>query len=262
MIDLPGYLARIGVQSAPRPDLRSLEALHVAHVGAIPFENLDVRLGRPIRLDAEGLEDKLVGRRRGGYCFEQNTLFASALRSLDFDVDTLEARVRPPGATAPLPRTHMALLVRVGGDRWLADVGFGGAGPLRPVPLDGTVSEQPEGGYVVVEERGGVRVLRRREASGWRDLYAFSLHPALPVDFEVANYFTSTHPRSPFVTGLTVQRSLPSARLVLRGRTLRTTAQGEETVREITIAELPGLLRETFGLDVTDEEAMSALGDD
>ena len=136
MIDLEAYLRRIGVSDELGPDLASLEAVHIAHLEAIPFENLDVRLGRPIRLDPESLHAKLIARRRGGYCFEQNGLFASALRSIGFRVETLEARVRPRDGTGPYPRTHMALRVSVGDGDYLADVGFGAFGPLLPVPLD------------------------------------------------------------------------------------------------------------------------------
>ena len=120
--DLDAYLHRVGDAGPVGPDLETLRRLQAAHLGAIPFENLDVRLGRPVGLDLASLQAKLVRRRRGGYCFEQNTLFAAVLRAIGFDLRTLEARVRPPGATSPLPRTHMLLRVDVGGDPWLADV--------------------------------------------------------------------------------------------------------------------------------------------
>lgn len=263
MIDLAAYLGRIGLSEEKLgPDLASLEALHLAHLDAIPFENVDVRLRRPIRLDSESLHAKLVARRRGGYCFEHNTLFAAALSAIGFRVDTLEARVRPAEAKAPLPRTHMTLRVRLAKSDYLADVGFGASGPLLPVPLDGETSRQTSGDFAVQPERGDALVLRRRPGSGpWQDLYAFTLAPALPVDFEVASHYTSTYPSSAFVNTLTVQRNRPSARHVLRGRTYSVFADQEETVREISPDELPGLLRETFGLDLTDEEALEALGD-
>lgn len=259
MIDLDAYLRRVGVAADLAPDLSALRTLQVAHLAAIPFENVDVRLGSPIRLDIESLQAKLVHRRRGGYCFEHNTLFAAALRAIGFHVDTLEARVRPRGSTATLPRTHMTLRVAVNGQSWLADVGFGGDGPLQPVPMDGTLSEQPDGAFEVGEEDGGLRVLRREIAGEWYDMYAFPLTPAFPVDFEVGSHYTSTHPASPFVNTLTVQRSETEGRLMLRGRVLTSRVGGEETVREITDDELPVLLRDRFGLDVTDEEVRLAL---
>lgn len=262
MIDLDAYLDRIGLAGTPEPTADALATLHLAHLEHIPFENIDVRLRRPIGLDLDSLVTKLVRARRGGYCFEHNTLFAAVLRVLGFEVSTLEARVRPPGATRPLPRTHMTLEVRVGERAWLADVGFGGSGPLLPVPLDGSRSEQPDGAYAVHREDAGTFVLRRGERGEWRDLYAFTRTPALPVDFEVAHHFTSTHPGSPFLETLTVQRSEPSARYMLRGRTYTVLAGGDESVREIGREELTALLRGSFRLDIPEEEARRALGGD
>jgi len=195
-----------------------------------------------------------MGRRRGGYCFEQNTLFAAALTAIGFEVATLEARVRPPGATSTLPRTHMVLRVDIDGRAWLADVGFGGDGPLAPVPLDGQVSEQADGAYRVAQESDAIRALSREGRERWTDLYAFALTPALPVDFEVANHFTSTYPSSIFRKSLTVQRSAPATRRILRNSTYTTRHLDEQVQREITSSELPFLLRDEFGLELTAEE--------
>ncbi len=262
MIDLDAYLRRIGVADEIGPDPASLHTLHVAHLDRIPFENVDVRLGRPIRLDAESLHGKLVARQRGGYCFEQNTLFAAALRKIGFDVDTLEARVRPRDGTGPYPRTHMTLRVRVDGLDCLADVGFGSFGPLHPVPLDGSVSRQPDGEYAVQEESEGTLVLRcRTDDGGWHDQYAFTLAPALPVDFQVANHYTSTFPESAFVNTLTVQRSTVAGRYVLRGCVYQTRHGAEVDEREVSADEAVELLSDPFGLDVSEEEAARAFAD-
>lgn len=261
-LDIEGYLDRISFTERGARGVERLEALHSAHVLTIPFENIDVRLGRPIGLDVESLQAKLVRRRRGGYCFEHNTLFSTALRILGFDVATLEARVRPAGATAILPRTHMTLLVRVEDRELIADVGFGGTGPLLPVPLDGTISEQPGGDYRVVTGDGGALVLQWRWLGEWRDLYSFTLVPALPIDYVMANHFTSTHPSSGFVHRLTVQKTELDSRHMLRGRSYMIRAGEDETVREVSDEELPDLLRERFGLDVSDEEARLALGNE
>jgi N-hydroxyarylamine O-acetyltransferase len=263
--DLDAYLARTGRPDVARTaDLATLRRLHEAHLGQIPFENLDVRLGRAGGLDLESLQGKMVRRRRGGYCFEQNTLFAAVLRALGFAVDTLEARVRPPGALAPLPRTHMLLAVTANGRRWLTDVGFGGDGPLEPVPLDGAESVQPGGAYVAAEEAGGVRVLRRRGAAGddgWVDLYAFTLTPALPVDFQVAHHYTSTFPRSPFVNTLTAQRTTAELRQMLRGRSYVEKRGTAEVRRELGDDQVVALLRDDFGLDVEPDDVRRALAD-
>lgn len=251
--NLDDYLARVGFDGEREAALSTLEALHVAHLGRIPFENVDVYLGRPGSLDLGSLQARMVRARRGGYCFEQNTLFAAALRSLGFQVATLEARVRPEGATATLPRTHMLLRVSADGRGWLADVGFGGDGPLLPVPLDGALQEQPDGAYRVEQEDDGVHVLTVRRNGRWRDLYAFTLAPALPVDFEVAHHYTSTHPRSRFLLTLTVQRVEPQRRRSLRGLSYTEHTGGTQTTWEISREELPALLRDGFGLDLADD---------
>jgi len=251
--DLDAYLSRIGSPAVGVPDLATLEAVHRGHATHIPFENLDVYLGRPVAIDLPAIEAKLVRGGRGGYCFEQNSLLAAALRALGFAVDPLEARVRPPGATAPLPRTHMVLRVDVAGRDWLADVGFGGDGPLLPVPLDGAVSEQPGDAYRVDPEGDGVRVLRRRVDGRWIDVYAFTLAPVEPVDLEVAHHYTSTHPRSRFVLTMTAQRSEPHVRHVLRGRRYAVVRDGVESARDLADHELAPLLRDTFRLRLDDD---------
>jgi N-hydroxyarylamine O-acetyltransferase len=260
-MNLDAYLSRI-LYDGPRAPTRSvLEQLHRRHLSTIPFENLDVRLRRPVGLDLDSLEAKLVRKRRGGYCFEQNTLFAAVLRGLGFEVRTLEARVRPEAATAPLPRTHMTLEVEVEGAAWLADVGFGGDGPIEPVPLDGTVREQAGLAYRVARERDAVHVLQQRRQGAWRDLYAFARDPALPIDFAVAHHYTSTHPRSPFVNTLTVQRSIVGTRWILRGRTFTIRKGEQESVFEVPESDLHGLLRDPFGLDVPEEDVRRAVAD-
>ena len=257
-LNLGAYFERIGSTGPREASLETLAALHTAHLGTIPFENLDVLLGRRIRLDLASLQAKVVDGRRGGYCFEQNTLFAAVLRHLGFQVTTLEARVRPPGATRTLPRTHMVLRVGLTDRAVLADVGFGGDGPLRPVELDGRVSEQGDDAYRIVEE-SAVRVLQIRRPDGWRDLYAFTLDQALPIDFEVANHYTSTWPESPFVTTLTAQLSLSGERRILRGRTLTLRRAGVETTRQIEDSGLLNLLRDEFGVDAPDDTDLEAL---
>jgi N-hydroxyarylamine O-acetyltransferase len=257
-LDLESYLQRIGHRGPRSLDLATLQALHVAHLAAIPFENLDVRLGRRIALDLPALERKLVEGRRGGYCFEQNTLFAAALAALGFPVETLEARVRPPGTQTPLPRTHMVLAVRVAERDYLCDVGFGGDGPLWPVPLDGGPSRQPDGVLEVMHEGELLHVLRRHGPAGAADLYAFTRQPVLAIDYEVANHYTATHPESRFRKTFTVQRSLPGERHILRDGVYTLRRDGEERVREVPRDELGALLRDVFGLRVSDAEVRQA----
>jgi N-hydroxyarylamine O-acetyltransferase len=245
--DLAAYLDRVGLAAPPEPTAAGLAALHLAHATHIPFENLDVLLGRPIRLDPDGLQRKLVRDRRGGYCFEQNALLAAALEAVGFRVTRFAARVRF-GATRTLPRTHMLLCVEADGREWLADVGFGGGGPLLPLRLDDPAEQRQFHWAYRIAEEGGVRVLRSARPAGWQDLYAFTREPQETADYEVANYYVSTHPDSPFTRTLAVQFATPEVRYMLRNRELTVErADGVET-RVVAGDELPELLSKLFGL--------------
>lgn len=223
MLDLPGYFQRVRYRGGTNADLETLKALHLAHATHIPFENLDILLGRPIPLDLARVQAKLVGEERGGYCFEQNKLFAAVLRELGFSITPLAARVRPrPGVL--LPRTHMCLRVRIDHSYWIADVGFGGEGLLLPVPMTGEVVQQFLWQYRLMEESSGVYVMQSLVNGHWHDMYALTLEPQEDVDFELANYYVSTHPESRFVRTLTVQLPTPERRQILRNREFITDA--------------------------------------
>ena len=250
-LDLGAYFPRIGFDGEVRPDLATLRALHQAHATTIPFENLDVQMGLPIRLDLASLQDKLVRRRRGGYCFEQNSLFLAVLHRLGFEVIPCEARVRL-GAVGLLPRTHMLLLVRLEGGTWLCDVGFGGAGLLHPVPVDGLAHPQFLSTFRVVEEAGGegVKALQSFHHGAWEDLYAFRAEERFPVDFEMANHYTSTHPESRFLKTLTAQLAGTEVRRILRNRAYAEIRGEVVEGRELAPGEVIPILRNAFGLDV------------
>jgi N-hydroxyarylamine O-acetyltransferase len=250
-LDLAGYLRRVEYEGALEPTEEVLRALHLAHATHIPFENLDILLGRPIRLDLASLQAKLVHGGRGGYCFEQNALLAAVLEEIGFTVTRLAGRVRY-GTTTVLPRTHMLLLVRCEGRTWLADVGFGAEGLLHPVPFrDGEVSEQFTWSYRVVQE-DGLWVLQSMHGQGWTDLYAFTLEPQHAVDYEMANHFTSTHPESRFRKTVTAQLAAPGVRRVLRGGELVVDDGAEVTRRIVGPDELLAVLAESFGLRLPD----------
>jgi N-hydroxyarylamine O-acetyltransferase len=218
-IDLDAYLARIGYSGCLDPTVETLRGLHFGHATCIPFENLDILLGRGITLDLKSLQAKLVERRRGGYCFEHNTLFAAILESLGFAVTRLAARVRF-GSKTIRPRSHMLLSVDVDGEPWLADVGFGGEGLLYPICLhQEDEARQGVWRYRVYPE-GEVHVLQSLHAEGWFDLYAFTREIQYPVDYIVSNHFTSTYPDSPFVRSLVAQRNGPDVRWALHDREL------------------------------------------
>ncbi|HET6879494.1 MAG TPA: arylamine N-acetyltransferase [Pirellulales bacterium] len=247
-MDIDAYFARIGYTGPREATLAVLEALHLAHATHIPFENLDVQLGRPIAIDLASIEAKLVQGGRGGYCFEQNTLLAAALNELGFGVTSLAARVRL-GATRVLPQTHMLLAVDVGGERWLADVGFGTGGLLMPLRLrSGEVARQFSWTFRLREE-GNHLALESLRGGTWQDIYVFSLDPRYPVDFEMANHYVSTHPASRFVQTLAVQRQSPGACYLLRNRELTCIRGDQTTVTEIIDDEdLLAVLKDTFGL--------------
>jgi len=246
-LDLAAYLRRIGYAGELAPTRATLDALHLAHATSIPFENLDILLGVPVRLDLASLQAKLVASRRGGYCFEQNALFAAVLEHIGFAVTRLAARVRY-GTNRVLPRTHMTLRVDVGNTPLLADVGFGGDGLLLPVPLDGRTLEQFAWAFRVGHEKGA-HVLQSRREDEWQDLYAFTDEAQLPVDYEIANHYTSTHPDSRFTQILTAQRIAPHARRILRDRTYvedRGTTSSTRTLRDDV--EVVSMLADEFGL--------------
>ena len=253
---LDAYLQRIDYSGDLRPSAAVLAALHLAHATHIPFENLDVLRGVPIRLDLDSLQGKLVDARRGGYCFEHNLLFSAVLEELGFAVTRLAARVRHR-RTDVAPRTHMLLLVHVDGQTWLADVGFGAEGLLLPVPFGAEeesrqfawtyrVKASPEGPALRDEW-----ALQSKRGEEWVDMYAFTLEPQQQIDYEVANHYTSTHPESRFVKGLTVQLPTPAARTALRNRELTVDAGGATTSRVMADdEEIRRVLQETFGLPV------------
>ncbi len=213
-LDLGAYFGRIGYAGPCAADIATLRAIQALHPAAIAFENLDPLLGRPVRLDLASLQAKLIGTRRGGYCFEHNTLLAAVLEALGFKVTPLAARVRwmVPPERAEGPRTHMLLRVDLADGPWLADVGFGGFLLAGPVRLQPGIEQPTPGGVMRVLEGDGRFTLQTALPDGWHDLYRFTLEPQVAADFVVANWFTSTHPAALFTGNLLVQRLTPEGR--------------------------------------------------
>jgi N-hydroxyarylamine O-acetyltransferase len=219
VLDLASYMSRVEYTGELRPSVECLHALHLAHATHVPFENIEVLLRRPMPLDLESLWRKLVVDRRGGYCFEQNTLFAAVLEQVGFRVRRLAARVRM-GAAGVRPRLHMLLAVEADGRQWLADVGFGGDALLYPVAwLPGETSTQFAWKYRLVEEPSEY-VLQTWRADGWVDLYSFTMEEQHAADYEVANFYTSAHPESFFRAQLMVHVPGPEVRVTLVNRRL------------------------------------------
>ncbi|WP_371526807.1 arylamine N-acetyltransferase [Streptomyces sp. NBC_01283] len=257
--DIEAYVARVGHKGDMKPDFDTLRALHRAHVASIPFENLEMMVGRPVPLDLVALQDKLVRRRRGGYCYEQNLLFAAVLERIGFAVTGLGARVRA-GASSRRAVTHMLLKVEADGQQWHCDVGFGGLGLLEPVPMgdEGDVRQdvrQGEWRFRIVQEANGARVLRTEHAGGWFDLYEYTLEERLPVDYVVMNHYTSTHPMSSFIRRPVIQRAAPNVRRTLVGERLTVTRpDGTSDERDVSARELGDVLDREFGIELSAED--------
>lgn len=261
-LDLAAYLDRIAFTGPVLPDLATLRALQRAHTTAIPFENLEIILGRTIPLDLKSLQDKIIRRQRGGYCYENVLLFAAALERIGFGVTGLQARVTL-GATEVRPATHAILRVTVPGDErvWLCDVGFG-RGPLEPIELISDGSEINQDGWLFRLERTTAElgtdlwVLHQFGREGWVDRHTFPMEPKYLIDYVVGNHYVSTSPRSPFTTRPYVQRFHVDSHHVLDGTTWITDGpEGTRHTRELEPAELPKVLAEYFDIHLTEEDA-------
>jgi len=226
-LDLAAYFARIGYTGSQAPTLATLNAIMEQHVQSIPFENLDVLLNRPISIESMAIEDKLVHQRRGGYCFEHNTLFLCMLEALGFTVTAISARSRyQRTGKESLPRTHVFLRVELEGESYLVDVGFGGLSLTATLRLALDVSQDTpheprrivsEGRWDGFELRAPDAVLLHQAhfANSWHDLYEFTLEPMSPIDREMGNWYTSAHPGSHFREHLMVARATPDGRVTL-----------------------------------------------
>ncbi len=255
MVDIDGYLKRIGYTGSRAPTLETLRALHLSHPLSIPFENIDVLLGAPIRLDPESLERKLVAQRRGGYCFEHNLLFARALTALGFDVQRLVARVlwdRSDDGT--LPRTHMLLLVQLGEGAYVCDVGFGGLTLTGPLRLEPDVEQATPHEHFRFRRDGRDLVMQARLRGEWRALYRFDLQEQREIDIDVASYYVSTHPESDFRSRLMAALAAEDRRFALRDREFTVYyLDGREERRELDSVEaLRATLGRAFGIRLPD----------
>jgi N-hydroxyarylamine O-acetyltransferase len=249
--DLDAYFERIHHTAGRAATLETLRALHAAHASAIAFENLSPLLGEPVGLDLASLEDKLVGRKRGGWCFEHNLLFSHVLRAIGFDVKTLAARVRwnvPEGVTPA--RSHMLMLVSLAGRRYVADVGFGGLTLTAPLELVPDIEQPtPHEPHRLVAAGEGY-VLEAKVAGQWQALYAFDLHEQLQADYEVSNWYLAHHPQSQFVTGIIAARADADRRHALRNTRYSIHRAGGETDRRFlgSVAEMKAVLEGAFGI--------------
>ncbi|HEX9941349.1 MAG TPA: arylamine N-acetyltransferase [Thermoanaerobaculia bacterium] len=250
-MDVQAYLDRIGYRGPLTPTAETLRALQVAHLQTVPFENLSIHAGQPIVLDDESLFEKVVVRRRGGFCYELNGLFAALLRALGFQVAMLSAGVARGDGTFSPDFDHMALLVSLE-ERWLADVGFGDSfrDPLR---LDER-GEQPEGVRAFrIDADGDHHLLVRRDGPGqpWQPQYRFTLQPYEYPDYAGMCHYHQTSPESHFTRQTVCSLATPEGRLTLSGMKLITTRSDERQERILESEEArAALLREMFGVVV------------
>ncbi len=252
--DLDAYFARIGYDGPREPTLEVLKRLHALHPAAIPFENIDVLLERGVDIGLPAIQAKLVSGKRGGYCFEHNGLFGAALDALGFQTEGLLARVLfrlPEGPSRP--RTHKALRVTIDGEAWMADVGFGGCVLTTPLRIAPGAQSTPQEDFRLVFESDGEMTLQCLDGE-WTNVYRLSPHPAADIDYELSNWFTSTHPKSVFRAVLMAARTTPQARYTLLQNRLTVRPKGGELRREDLDAQaLAETLRRDFGLGVQDD---------
>jgi N-hydroxyarylamine O-acetyltransferase len=253
-MDFSLYLDRIGYCGSLAPDARSLRRLHLAHLRTVPFENLDIGLGRPLSLELEALFDKIVVGRRGGFCYELNGLFAWLLEQLGFSVTRLSARdLRPDGSWSP-EFDHLVLLAGCPADpsvRWLADVGYGDSF-LEPLRLDDLV-EQVQGrrAYRIAPEQGYHFAWQRDEAGTWERQFGFTLRPHSLDEFGPMCLYHQTSPESIFTQKRVCTLATPDGRITLSGDRFITTVDGvrqEQPVEDV--AHYHRLLKERFGIEL------------
>lgn len=255
-LDLGAYFDRIDYRGAAEPNLEVLQDLMTAHTGSIPFENLDPLMGVPVDdLSPEALTDKLVYRRRGGYCYEQNGLMGYVLAEIGFRVRRLAGRVvwmQPPDA--PLgAQTHTALAVTFPGSQgsYLVDVGFGGQTLTSPIRFETGNAQQTTHEPYRLNDRGDGLVLQALVRDEWKPLYVFGTQTVPQIDLRVGSWYVSTHPESHFVTGLMAALTTADARYNLAGRHLTVhRADGSEKIRLDDAAAVVDVLGERFGIDV------------
>jgi N-hydroxyarylamine O-acetyltransferase len=250
-IDLDAYFQRVGWGGGTSATYDTLAGLLRAQVERIPFENLDVLLGRGVRLDLPALEDKLVHRHRGGYCFEHATLLAAVLEALGFDLLRHTARVVMIVPRRQAPRTHMFLTVTLPEGRFVVDPGFGGLAPRVPVPLQDGARVELDGDVHWMTRDDDHWLLRGRIDGKDADCWVSTLEHDNLVDFEVGNHFTATHPASAFVNRLMLRAFTPTGRVSVMNRTVTQAQGGAVSTRVLRDrGELRTLLVDSFGIDV------------
>jgi len=245
--DVQAYLNLLGIPTSQKPILSFLNKLHERHLLTIPFENLDIHLGRPIRLDIPSLFDKIVRRKRGGFCYELNHLFHALLTALGFDSTLISARVKKAQGGFGPEFDHLALIVRLP-EPYLVDVGFGNAS-RSPLPLSGEPREDISGTYRVKQLENGEFSMQRWVEGNWSDEYLFTLVPRTIEEFQEMCRYHQTSPASPFTRHKICSLATVTGRITLTGTELKVTENGKQEIFPVkSEEEWSRMLAEHFGI--------------
>ena len=249
-MNIEAYLKRINYRGSLEPTAETLRALQVAHLRAVPFENLSIHADEPIVLEENALFEKIVDRRRGGFCYEANGLFAALLRALGFEVAMLAAGVaKKEGGFGP-QFDHMTLMVTLA-ERWLADVGFGDSF-LEPLLLDSR-DEQVQGtsSFRIVDDDDHLILMRRNNGADWEPQYRFTLQPYTFADYEETCVYHQTSPESHFTKGRICSLATENGRVTLSDMRFITTTGPQQLREERTLEsqeEYNRILLDQFGI--------------
>jgi len=243
------YLEYIGFNKSPKPDFETLNYLHKLHTLKFSFENLTPFLYQEVKLDIESVENKFLNEGRGGYCFEQNLLFLTVLREIGFSVRPLGARVvynQPEDLITR--RSHMLLQVDIIGEKYLADVGFGGLTLTTPIKFQVDVEQPTTHELFKIGRHGEDLKLQAKVAGEWKSLYRFDLQEQQPIDYEVANFYLYTHPSSIFRNNLIAGRPFENGRYALSNNMFTTHYLGKESVKKTltSVDEVRDVLTDIF----------------
>ena len=245
IVDIQRYLERINYHGSLDPTLQILRALHEAHLLAVPFENLDIHLGREIVLDEASLWTKIVEHKHGGFCYELNGLFALLLRAIGFSVDRLSAAVaNSTGGFSP-EFDHLTLLVHLE-ENWLADVGFGEAF-RQPLQMQTVLAQPQDRGSYRLEREGEFWIYQEWDGA-WKSAYCFTLQPHELRDFAAMCQYHQTSPKSHFTQKRVCFLATRSGRITLSDQRLITTIDDERTERLLTDEDYQTVLAEQFGI--------------
>jgi len=261
--DQSAWLRRIGHEGSRAPTLETLRAVVAAHSATISYESIDVLLDRPPKLDLGSLQQKMITGGRGGYCFEQNMLFRAGLRSLGFTITSLQARVvRGLTIDAPRPALHMVLRVDLPEGAFLADVGFGNLAPTAPLALSPNIEQETPHETMRFIQMGDELTLQSKLADRWEHIYRVVALPRVDAEYEIANWFTASHPDSPYRSNLIAARPGPDKTRITLFNARLNLRSGTGEVERITLGDVSDyrtVLADMFGLRLSEADLGAAL---